>query len=149
MSDGGSRVKMDPNQPLSPHKTQKTMKVSAKNQKNESLITAKGLMVFGQSEKGLHTADFECCDDIQTEAYVGTFKVQIMRDGNMYATERPRRVKNKPIFREDNATLTLGKDGRYYFVFSLPKERVKELPRELIRQARTIARKAMSLVEKK
>ncbi len=124
----------------------KTMKVSAKNQNDQSLITAKGLMVFGQSEKGLHTADFECCDDIQVEPYTGNFKLQIMRDGNVYATERPKRIKNTPIFREDNSSLSLGKDGRYYFVFSLPEDRVNELPELLLRQARAIARKAMSLM---
>ena len=127
-------------------KTQNTMKVSAKNQNNQSLVTAKGLMVFGQSEKGLHTADFECCDDIQVEPYTGNFKLQIMRDGNVYATERPKRIKNTPIFREDNCSLSLGKDGRYYFVFSLPEDRVNELPELLLRQARAIARKAMSLM---
>ena len=127
-------------------KTQNTMKVSAKNQNNQSLVTAKGLMVFGQSEKGLHTADFECCDDIQVEPYTGNFKLQIMRDGNVYATERPKRIKNTPIFREDNSSLSLGKDGRYYFVFSLPEDSVNELPELLLRQARAIARKAMSLM---
>ena len=127
-------------------KTQNTMKVSAKNQNNQSLVTAKGLMVFGQSEKGLYTADFECCDDIQVEPYSGNFKLQIMRDGNVYATERPKRIKNTPIFREDNSSLSLGKDGRYYFVFSLPEDSVNELPELLLRQARAIARKAMSLM---
>ena len=122
------------------------MKITAKNQNNQSLVTAKGLMVFGQSEKGLHTADFECCDDIQVEPYTGNFKLQIMRDGNVYATERPKRIKNTPIFREDNSSLSLGKDGRYYFVFSLPEDRVNELPELLLRQARAIARKAMSLM---
>lgn len=123
------------------------MKVSAKNQNNESLITAKGLMVLGKSEKGLHTADFECCDDdLQVEPFTGKFQMQIMRDGNVYATERPKRIKNTPIFREDNSSLSLGKDGRYYFVFSLPEDRVNELPEQLLRQARAIARKAMSLM---
>jgi len=122
------------------------MKTTAKNQNNESLITAKGLMVFGQSGKGLHTADFECCDDIQVEPYTGNFKLQIMRDGNVYATERPKRIKNTPIFREDNSSLSLGKDGRYYFVFSLSEERLNELPEQLLRQARAISRKAMSLM---
>ncbi len=139
-------MKMDPNQPLSPHKTQNTMKVSAKNQNNESLITAKGLMVLGKSEKGLHTADFECCDDdLQVEPFTGKFQMQIMRDGNVYATELPKRIRGKALFREDNATLTLGRDGRYYFVFSLPEEMVDQLPERLIRQARAIARKAMTL----
>ena len=126
--------------------TQNKMAITAKNQNDESLITAKGLMVFGQSEKGLHTADFECCDDIQVEPYTGNFKLQIMRDGNVYATERPKRIKNTPIYREDNSSLSLGKDGRYYFVFSLPEDRVNELPEQLLRQARAIARKAMSLM---
>jgi hypothetical protein len=127
-------------------KTQKTMKVSAKNQNNESLVTAKGLMVLGKSEKGLHTADFACCDDdLQVEPFTGKFKMQIMRDGNVYATELPKRIKGKPLFREDNATLSLGKDGRYYFVFSLPEEMVDQLSERLIRQARAIARKAMTL----
>ena len=127
-------------------KTQKTMKVSAKNQNNESLVTAKGLMVLGKSEKGLHTADFACCDDdLQVEPFTGKFQMQIMRDGNVYATELPKRKKNVPIFREDNATLSLGKDGRYYFVFSLPEEMADQLSERLIRQARAIARKAMTL----
>ena len=127
-------------------KTQKTMKVSAKNQNNESLITAKGPMVLGKSEKGLHTADFACCDDdLQVEPFTGKFQMQIMRDGNVYATELPKRKKNVPIYREDNSSLSLGKDGRYYFVFSLPGEMVDQLPERLIRQARAIARKAMTL----
>ena len=54
-------------------------------------------------------------------------------------------MRNAPLFREDNSSLSLGKDGRYYFVFSLPEDRVNELPEQLLRQARAIARKAMSL----
>ena len=55
--------------------------------------------------------------------------------------EKPKRVKNTPIFRDDNSSLSKGKNGRYYFVFSLEEERIEELPEELVRQAVAIAEK--------
>ncbi len=108
-------------------------------------ITLNGMMTFGQTESGMHVMDFKCCEDTELEEVVTKCKVQRMRDGNVYISELPRRIKSKPIFREDNSSLTLGKDGRYYFVFTLPEEMVDQLPERLIRQARAIARKAMTL----
>ena len=46
-----------------------------------------------------------------------------------------------PIFREDNSTLTLGKDGKYYFCFTIEKSDVKRLPDRLVYQALSIAQK--------
>jgi hypothetical protein len=66
-----------------------------------------------------------------------------MRDGNVYITELPKRVKNKPMFRDDHYSQSLGRDGRYYFVFSLPEQQVDGLPKELVRQASAIAQKVM------
>ena len=106
-------------------------------------VTVDGMMVFGQTEDGLRTADFECCEDVHLEAFTGKCKVQIMRDGNVYITELPKRVRNQAIFREDNSSLSHGQDGRYYFYFSLPEELIDELPRELVRQASAIAQKVM------
>jgi len=54
----------------------------------------------------------------------------------------PKKTRNKPLFREDNSSLSKGRDGRFYFYFSLEEERVQELPTELVRQARAIAEKA-------
>ena len=102
------------------------------------------MMTFGKLETGLRTLDFMCCEDAEMEAFTGDFHVQVMRDGNVYLTEKKKRVRNKPIFREDNSTLSLGQDGRYYFYFSLPEERVGELAEELIRQAMAIALKVAS-----
>jgi hypothetical protein len=106
-------------------------------------VTVDGLMVFGQTEEGLRTADFECCEDVEMQAFVAKCKVQVMRDGNVYITELPKRVKNQPMFREDNSSLSKGKDGRYYFYFSLPEQLVDELPKELVRQASVIANKVI------
>ncbi len=119
-------------------------KMSTKKNSNKRELTLDGMMTFGKLETGLRTLDFMCCEDAEMEAFEGTFRVQGMRDGNVYMTERKRRVRNKPIFREDNSTLSLGQDGRYYFYFSLPGERVGELAEELIRQAMAIAFKIAS-----
>ena len=99
-------------------------------------------MTIGRVENMMH-AEFMCCEDVRMDAAVTNCKVQLMRDGNVYITELPKRVKNKPMFRDDNCSLSLGRDGRYYFVFSLPEQLVDELPKELVRQASAIAQKVM------
>ena len=100
-----------------------------------------GLMTFGTTDDKKHIMDFACTEYVEMEAFVGDCKVQAMRDGNVYITEKPKRVRGKALFREDNSTLTLGRDGRYYFVFTLPKKQQKALPEKLVRQAVAIAEK--------
>ena len=109
----------------------------------EKSVTLDGMMTFGQLDDGRRTADFACCEDVEIESCISNFKVQIMRDGNVYMTECPKRVRNKPLFRDDNSSLTLGRDGRYYFVFSLPEEQLDVLPQQLVRQAGAIAQKVL------
>ncbi len=116
--------------------------------KNISISTEKqvmldGLLTLGMLENGLRSADFMCCEDVELDAFSGTFKVQAMRDGNVYMTEMPKRVRNKAIFRDDNASLSHGQDGRYYFYFSLDEDRIGELPELLVRQASAIAQKVL------
>jgi hypothetical protein len=108
---------------------------------SERQVTLDGLMTIGMLENGLKTADFTCCEDVEMEAFSGDFKVQGMRDGNVYMTEKPKRIKNKPIFREDNSSLSHGKDKKYYFYFSLDEDQLEQLPEKLVRQASVIAQK--------
>ena len=110
-----------------------------------------GMMTFGLLENGLHTADFMCCEDAEMEPFTGNCKVQMMRDGNVYLTELPKRIKNKALFREDNSSLSHGRDGRWYFCFSLDEDQLPLLPQKLLKQASAIAQKVMRelvLVEK-
>jgi hypothetical protein len=100
-------------------------------------------MTLGMLENGLKTADFQCCEDVEMEAFSGTFKVQGMRDGNVYMTENPKRIKNKPIFREDNASLSHGQDKRWYFYFSLDEDQLEQLPEKLVHQASAVAQKVL------
>ena len=114
-----------------------------KNISNKRQVTIDGFLTFDELENDLRTADFQCCEDVRLEPFTGVFKVQRMSDGNVYMEERPRRVRNEAIFRDDNCSLSLGRNGRYYFVFSMPEQLVDELPMQLVRQAGEIARKVM------
>ena len=102
-----------------------------------------GLLTLGILENGLRIADFQCCEDVLLDAFSGTFKVEGKRDGNVYMTEKPKRVKNKPIYREDNASLSQGQDKRWYFYFSLDEDQLEQLPEKLVRQAGAIAQKVL------
>ena len=53
----------------------------------ERQVTLDGLLTIGMLEDGLKTADFMCCEDVEMEAFSGTFKVELKRDGNVYMTE--------------------------------------------------------------
>ena len=122
------------------------MKKNVINRTNESEMTLNGMMTFGKCENGLHFADFECCEEVEMEPFVGDCKVQVMRDGNVYITERPKRIRNRALLRDDNSSLSLGQNGRFYFVFSMPAAELDKLPAQLVRQASAIAGKFMRLI---
>ena len=109
----------------------------------ERELTLDGLMTLGKLDNGLRTADFLCCEDVRMEPFVSQFKVQGMRDGDLHLVELKKRIRNKAIFRDDNATLSKGQDGKFYFYFSLREERLGELPEQLVRQANAIAQKVL------
>ncbi len=111
--------------------------------KTESEVTLDGMMTVSKLENGLHTADFMCCEDARIEPFRGKCHVQMMRDGNVYVTELPKHPRNKALFREDNSSLSHGRDGRWYFCFSLDEDQLGMLPQKLVGQAMAIAKKVM------
>lgn len=114
--------------------------------KTQMTTMVDGLMTFGETDNGLHTLDFMCTECVEMEPFLANCKVQGMRDGNVYITERPKQKHNTPIFREDNSTLTLGRDGKYYFCFILPEAKADILPDTLVHQALAIAQKVSSML---
>jgi len=102
-------------------------------------VNYEALVNLGELKNGLRLADIVSCDDVYVEAFLGKCKVQILRDGHIIIHELPKRVKNKAIFRDDNSSFTLGRDGKYYFVFTMPEQLVYEIPHQLKRQAAAIA----------
>ena len=117
---------------------EKIISISTENQ-----VMLDGLLTLGMLENGLRSADFACCEDVELDAFSGTFKVQGMRDGNVYMTEQPKRVRNKALFRDDNASLSQGQNKRWYFYFSLDEDQLEQLPDKLVRQASAIAQKVI------
>ena len=126
--------------------SQNSDKMKKKNS-NQRQVTLEGMMTLGKLENGLSTADFQCCEYVEVDAFAGTCKVQVMRDGNVYMTELPKRIRNKALFRDDNSSLSQGQNGRWYFYFSLPEDGLYELPTELVRQATAIAEKVRELMK--
>ncbi len=105
------------------------------------VVNVDGIMTIGQTENGQNRLDFLSTEDVEIEAFDGVFRLQAMHDGSIYMTEKPKRVRNKPLFRQDNSPLSLGKNGRYYFVFNMPQELKDLLPDTLVKEAREVARK--------
>ena len=108
-----------------------------------------GVMTFGKTSNGQNMLDFMCTEFAEIAPFVADCKVQVMHDGNVYITEKPKRVRNTPIFREDNSTFSLGRDDKYYFVFTMEKRQVKQLPEALVHQTLSIAQKVSRVVLKK
>lgn len=106
-----------------------------------SNTTLDGQMTFAKDDNGLNLMDFASTEQVRMEAFTATCKVQVMRDGFVYITEKKRRKRNKPIFREDHSSLSLGYDGKYYFYFAMPAEQAGLLPDQLVSEALAIAQK--------
>ena len=118
-----------------------TTKKIIKKDLEERDITLDGFITIGKLKDGRTIGEFLNCEDARIKPFSGNFRVQGSSRGNIYMVEKPKRVRNTPIFRDDNCSLSRGKNGRYYFVFSLEEERIEELPEELVRQAVAIAEK--------
>ena len=109
-------------------------------------MSLEGMLTLGRTKEGLRTADFACCENVEIERFSGLFKVDGMHDGNVYMAEMPKRVKNSPIFRDDNSSFSKGKNGKYYFCFILNEKQLEQIPDELVRQATAIAEKIRTLL---
>ena len=104
-------------------------------------VNYEALVNLGELKDGLRIANIGSCEDVELEGFIGRCKVQLLHDGHIQIVQLPKRLRNKPIFRDDNCTFTLGKDGRYYFVFTMPEQLIFEIPGQLRRQAGAIAAK--------
>ena len=121
----------------------KTMKKKKADETIVNHVSLEGVMTFGQLKDGSRIMDFQCFENVEIEPAIVNCKVQIMHDGSVYITQRPKRKRNKALYRDDNSSLTLGHDGRYYFTFSMPVEQAMDLPGSLVIQANNIAEKLM------
>lgn len=118
-------------------------------QKNRQLALD-GIMTYSKTDDGRLIADFVHFEQgVEIAPVKGTFHGQLMRDGNFYLTQHKKRTSNKPLFRQDDSSLSLGIDHIYYFVFRLPEDQLAELPDKLVRQANEAAAKISGMFYKK
>ena len=115
---------------------------------NKGMMLVDGQMAFDKLETGQHVLDFMSTEYAEIEPYEGQFKVQVARGGNVYMTEKKKRVRHKPTFREDNMSLSIGRDGIVYVTFRLPEEQMAELPEKLTHQAINMADKVRVMMMK-
>ena len=64
---------------------------------SERQVTLEGMTNYGKLENGLHTMDFMCCEDAEMVPVSGIFRVQVMRDGNVYMQEHKKRIRNNAL----------------------------------------------------
>ena len=105
------------------------MKKKAIDFSAERPLTLDGLLTIQKTEDGLHNIDFQCCEDVEVEPFKADFDVQGMRDGNVYGQEKKKkkRIRNrKPLYKLEDSTFSLGRDGKYYFSFRLPSAQAKD-----------------------
>ncbi len=122
------------------------MKKNKKNKNQVRMVTLDGMLTIGKLTNNLYQADFQCCEDVEVESFIGRFRVQGTHNGDLYMQELPKRTRNKPLFRLDNSTLTLGSDGMYYYIFRLSESEVKALPELLMKDVREAVAKVVRLI---
>jgi hypothetical protein len=114
----------------------------------EKSLNLDGFITIQKKDDGLHTADFQCCEDVQMEPFAGNFRVQGMRDGNIYMDQKPKRIRNKPKFREDHSSLSITSHRKLYVVFCESVDEINEAPKNMVREVQRLAKKLEALIPK-
>ena len=66
---------------------------------SKKIVMLDGIMTYGHDEKGREIADFQNVEPgVVVEPFVGRCKVQRVRDGHLYVTRLPKRIRNRPLF---------------------------------------------------
>ena len=116
---------------------------------NTNPLMLGGVMTYGYDDKGRETADFQNCDPgVLVKPFVAQCKVQRVRDGNLYVTRLPKRIRNKPMFRQDHSSVSRSRDRKYYFVMIMDEADVQEMPETLVSEAREAAEKLRTYLSK-
>ena len=106
------------------------------------MVTLDGMMTSGKLGNGLTVADFKNYDpEVEVEPVAGRFKGRLMHDGNLYLEQLPRRVRNKPKYRQDHSSVSIGRNGKGYFVMVVDEAELEAFPQILVREANEAAAK--------
>ena len=110
--------------------------------KNKVKVTLDGMMTYSKLENGLLTARFKNYDtELEVDLVRGKFKCQRMNDGDLYMEQLPRRLRNRPKFRQDHSSVSIGRNGKGYFVLVVDASELSAFPKILLREAYEAAAK--------
>ena len=105
-------------------------------------VTLDGMMTYSKLLDGLIVADFKNYDpEVEVEPVAGKFKGRLMRDGNLYLEQLPRRIRNKPKYRQDHSSVSIGRNGKGYFVMVVDEAELDAFPQIRVREANEAAAK--------
>lgn len=117
--------------------------------KRERKVVLDGIMTYSELRNGLLAGDFKNFEPgVKIKPVAGKFKGQLLHDGNFYFEKLPRRVRSKPKFRQDHSSVTIGCNGKGYFVMVVGEAELKAFPQILVREANEAAAKMAGLVDK-
>ncbi len=106
------------------------------------MVTLDGMMTYGKLLDGLIVVDFKNYDpEVEVEPVAGKFKGRLMHDGNLYLEQLPRRIHNKPKYRQDHSSVSIGRNGKGYFVMVVDEAELDAFPQILVREANEAAAK--------
>lgn len=117
--------------------------------RKERKVVLDGIMTYSELTNELLAGDFKNFEEgVDMAPLAGKFKGQLMRDGNFYFEKLPRRVRNKPRFRQDHSSVTIGRNGKGYFVMVVGEEELGAFPQILVREANEAAAKMAMMVDR-
>ena len=116
--------------------------IKAIRMNTKRMVTLDGMMTYGKLFNGLIVVDFKNYDpEVEVEPVAGKFKGRLMRDGNLYLEQLPRRIRNKPKYRQDHSSVSIGRNGKGYFVMVVDEAELDAFPQILVREANEAAAK--------
>ena len=116
--------------------------IKAIRMNTKRMVSLDGMMTYGKLGNGLTVADFQNYDpEGEVEPVAGRFKGRLMHDGNLYLEQLPRRIRNKPKYRQDHSSVSIGRNGKGYFVMVVDEAELDAFPQILVREANEAAAK--------
>ena len=116
--------------------------IKAIRMNTKRMVTLDGMVTYSKLLDGLIVVDFKNYDpEVEVEPVAGRFKGRLMHDGNLYLEQLPRRIRNKPKYRQDHSSVSIGRNGKGYFVMVVDEAELDAFPQILVREANEAAAK--------
>ena len=116
--------------------------IKAIRMNTKRMVTLDGMVTYSKLLDGLIVVDFKNYDpEVEVEPVAGRFKGRLMHDGNLYLEQLPRRIHNKPKYRQDHSSVSIGRNGKGYFVMVVDEAELDAFPQILVREANEAAAK--------